>query len=68
MNTKIKVIILISAFLSMSFVGLFLNTYLEFEDKTTINLALFNKIVLKSVTISFIILLVIVIMNRKKIF
>lgn len=67
MNIKQKVIILISAFLSMSFVGLFLNIYLEFEDNPSITLEIFNKILLKSVTISFVILLIIVLMNRKKI-
>lgn len=51
----------------MSYVGIILNLYLEFESKKVISIDVFTKQLIKSSVTSMIILLVIIIMNRKKI-
>lgn len=51
----------------MSYVGIVLNLYLEFEDTKIIDVDVFNKQLIKSSVISIIILIIIVLMNKKKI-
>lgn len=66
MNTKQKIAFLISGLLATSFVGLVLNIYLEFENNTPFTVNTFNNILLKSLTISVIVLAIVILMNRKK--
>lgn len=68
MNTKQKISFLISGLLATSFVGLVLNIYLEFENNAPLTVNAFNNILLKSITISVVVLAIIIVMNRKKIF
>ena len=61
-------LILLSIFFAMSFVSIVLNLYSELNDKKVIDIHTFNSQLLKSMVISFAILIVILIGNRKKIF
>ena len=63
-----KYIILMSTFLAMSFIGIVLNLYTEFNDKKVIDIHVFNSQLLKSMVISFAVLIVLFISKRKKIF
>lgn len=63
-----KYIILFSVFLSMSFVGVVMNLYTELNDKKVIDIHIFNSQLLKSMAISFAVLLIIMVTKRKQIF
>lgn len=67
-NSSKKYIILLSVFLSMSFIGVVLSLYTEINDKKVIDIHIFNSQLLKSMVISFAVLMIIVITKRKEIF
>lgn len=64
---KEKLILLSLSFVSMVLLGLILNTYDLLRDEKIIDITTFNKILIKSTVISFVILIVIVLLNYKKI-
>lgn len=67
MYKKQNLLVLLSIFLSMSFVGLVLNLYLDFEKTNSITIDIFNKNLIKSTVISLIILIIFILFNKKNI-